>query len=212
LLGSGLLGTSTAQAESEAIPLFQPQANGLALVVIRSKMRGWRRVAMLQEHWFYCSRVSRDLYAVPAGFVTDFASVPGFAKAFVPEFGRWAEAAVVHDWLYAIGADGQRREADRVFREALADQSVDPTRQSLMHLAVRVGGGGAYKRAGERRPEEWTANFVDRLGEPLPKAPLAQPTDPVWRRDFDCDRLEEPGEVEALRDAHDEQHAIEAGR
>jgi hypothetical protein len=37
---------------------------------------------------------------IPAGFVTDFASIPRFLWSIYPPTGRYQEAAVVHDWLY----------------------------------------------------------------------------------------------------------------
>ena len=36
---------------------------------------------------------------VPAGYKTDFASVPGPLRAVVSRIGPWAEASVVHDYL-----------------------------------------------------------------------------------------------------------------
>lgn len=37
---------------------------------------------------------------VPAGFLTDLASVPAFARMLVGRVGPHLEAAIVHDWLY----------------------------------------------------------------------------------------------------------------
>src|SRR5688572_12742778 len=56
---------------------------------------------------------------VPAGFHTDFASIPKFlpiTKAFLGERGR--KAAVIHDYLYRNGI-GTREQADAIFKEAL---------------------------------------------------------------------------------------------
>jgi hypothetical protein len=198
-------------AASAEPALFQPQVTGLSLVVIRTGTRdGWRRLAVLQEPWFYCSKVSGDpasrppghgeLYAVPAGYVTDFASIPGWARAWTPPFGAWAEAAVIHDWLHDIGAPGRRREVDAIFREALQDMQVSRFRRTVMHLAVRAGGGDAYREAGKRDPEVWRTHFVDRQGEPLPQPPFEQPAGKtVFKTSFDCSRLERPTDVDALR-------------
>lgn len=48
----------------------------------------------------------------PKGFVTDLASVPRGLWWVFPPFGRWTEAAIVHDWLYSQGWD--REESDGV--------------------------------------------------------------------------------------------------
>lgn len=61
-------------------------------------------------------------FEVPAGFRTDFESVP----LIIPGLIRWvlgdpwhtAHAGVLHDWLYWSGVI-PRRDADAVFREAL---------------------------------------------------------------------------------------------
>ena len=50
----------------------------------------------------------------PAGFETDFASVPRLFWRIVPPWGRYSPAAVVHDFLYHTGLV-TRAEADRIF-------------------------------------------------------------------------------------------------
>lgn len=37
---------------------------------------------------------------IPDGYATDFASVPFFARGFIPKDGNYNQAAVVHDYLY----------------------------------------------------------------------------------------------------------------
>ena len=56
---------------------------------------------------------------VPAGFETDFASVPRLFWRVVPPWGRYSPAAVVHDYLYHTGKVS-RLAADRVFLELMA--------------------------------------------------------------------------------------------
>lgn len=57
-------------------------------------------------------------YIVPAGFETDFASIPRFFWRIWPPWGPWTPAAIMHDRLYTTHACS-RREADRRFREAI---------------------------------------------------------------------------------------------
>ena len=102
---------------------------------------------------------------VPAGYVTDFASIPRVGRWMIPPFGRHAIAAVVHDWLYSVGEPGQRGYADEVFSEALKELGVDPVRRGVMHAAVTGFGSGGYDRAAET----WSRSFMDwRTGEWLP--------------------------------------------
>jgi hypothetical protein len=76
---------------------------------------------------------------VPAGFVTDFASVPRPLWPIFPPAGAWCEAAVVHDYLYSSKACS-RFLADALFRECMAHCGVPVWRRMLMYYAVRVFG------------------------------------------------------------------------
>lgn len=182
----------------------QAQPEGLSLVIVRTQRRdGWRRVAVVTEPWFYCSPLNRTLYVVPKGYVTDFASIPGFAKMFFPPFGDWAEAAVIHDWLYDVGEKGKKQEADRIFRVAIDEQSKGRTSSTIMYWAVSVGGGSAYRDAERRDPATWATHFVDRHGEPLEEPPFPQPTTAAWRTNFDCATLESVEVMNQLRDDYD---------
>jgi hypothetical protein len=98
---------------------------------------------------------------VPLGFVTDFASIPSFFHFIVQPFGRHAPAAVMHDYLYAIGQKKARRLADRLFLNAMKDAGVPALRRSLMYRMVRFFGGGGYGLQ-----NDWS--FVDiETGEPV---------------------------------------------
>ncbi|MEQ9330252.1 DUF1353 domain-containing protein [Thalassobaculum sp.] len=87
---------------------------------------------------------------VPAGFETDLASVPWFARCFVAVDGEWTKPAVVHDWLYSPAAAGlrlTRRQADAAFLDALRVRGVSPLLGRVLWLAVRLGGRRAFRRA-----------------------------------------------------------------
>lgn len=80
---------------------------------------------------------------VPAGYVTDFASVPRLPLMYWLAGDTAHEAAVVHDWLYSE-QKVSRDVADRVFREASAASGVAWWRRWLMWAGVRIGGGFAW--------------------------------------------------------------------
>jgi len=88
-----------------------------------------------------------DLITVPAGFETDFASVPRWPLTFVLLGSYGHAAAVIHDWLYASG-ELSRADADRVFHEALRSSGIARWRAWLMWGGVRIGGKSRYARAG----------------------------------------------------------------
>ena len=115
-----------------------------------ARKEGFRRVAVLTDDFYYCAPLTHEVIRVPKGFETDFASIPYAASAIVDPMGDSMEAAVVHDYLYAVGEAGQREHADTIFLDALAQHHVDPIRRKLMYEAVRAGGGQNYGA-----PKEW---------------------------------------------------------
>lgn len=88
---------------------------------------------------------SLGLIPVPAGFVTDLASVPRLPFAYLIVGGKGKKAAVVHDWLYST-RKCTRAQADEVFREALAASGYGGAVQGLMWSGVRVGGWVPWSR------------------------------------------------------------------
>lgn len=53
-------------------------------------------------------------FTIPAGFVTDFASIPRALRWLCDNDGPWAEACVVHDFLYSRNAGINRLTADTI--------------------------------------------------------------------------------------------------
>ena len=106
----------------------------------------WRLVE--EFSWFEKDLTSDGItIAVPAGFITDFASIPRVLWSWLPpQF--FAKPAILHDWLYYNGAVGDlkvtRAQADKVFRDALGETGVPWARRWLMWTGVRVGGGRAW--------------------------------------------------------------------
>ncbi|SDO94242.1 Protein of unknown function [Ralstonia sp. 25mfcol4.1] len=101
----------------------------------------WQLLAAFEYH--VGDYPSADVICVPAGTITDLASVPRLLWALFPPHGRWAKAAIIHDYLYA-NAIGSKAYADRTFREAMEVLGVSRPVRWLMYWAVRVGGRGAY--------------------------------------------------------------------
>lgn len=74
---------------------------------------------------------------VPAGFETDFASVPRWAWWFCcPATGNHVEPSVMHDWLCATG-DGPER-ADNLFKESMAANGVSWIKRTVLYTAVKI--------------------------------------------------------------------------
>ena len=82
---------------------------------------------------------------VPAGFVTDFASVHRFWWRWVPPAGNYAPAAVVHDWFYRHPHGITRFLADALFRDLMASLGVPGWKRWVMWASVRVLSGRYWK-------------------------------------------------------------------
>jgi len=80
--------------------------------------------------------------AVPKGFSTDLDSVPRIPFAYAWLKGRAVKSAVIHDWLYSKRHD--RKEADKIFLEAMEEEGVPSWRRLPIYLAVRAFGWLAY--------------------------------------------------------------------
>lgn len=113
----------------------------------------WRVITPLR----YRSDRLNTIVRVPAGFKTDFASVPRLLLSWWVAGGRAPRPAVVHDFLYQGGLVAGRRvsraDADAVLHEASAADPLSGTNaitRFLMWAAVRVGGWGSFRRAPAR--------------------------------------------------------------
>lgn len=55
---------------------------------------------MLVDDLYYEIKRTGRTIRVPSGFVTDFASVPWYARSAISVLGRHSIPAIVHDYLY----------------------------------------------------------------------------------------------------------------
>jgi hypothetical protein len=77
------------------------------------------------------------LITVPAGFTTDLASIPRFARWWLnPADARFAKAAIIHDYLLSQGYS--KAFAAAVFYEALLADGVSRSKAHLMFKAVLI--------------------------------------------------------------------------
>ena len=88
---------------------------------------------------------SQDQITVPVGFETDFASVPRPFWAILPKWGKYGNAAVIHDWLY--WEQGRPRPAaDAVLLEGMVVLGVSAVVRQTIYTAVRLFGWLAWYR------------------------------------------------------------------
>jgi hypothetical protein len=84
---------------------------------------------------------------VPAGFVSDFHSMPDTAVGLTLPVRKALEAAVIHDWLYAVGAPGDAAEkalADQGYADILAHYGVEGFTHWAVSSGVRMGGKKSF--------------------------------------------------------------------
>lgn len=84
-----------------------------------------------------------SVITVPAGFVTNFASVPRVLWSIFPPYSDYGKAAVVHDFLYCTEIKTRKR-ADKLFLEAMKISGVSMWKRHLIYRAVRLFGGPYY--------------------------------------------------------------------
>jgi Protein of unknown function (DUF1353) len=114
-----------------------------------------------------------ERFVVPAGFRTDFASVPRVVTWLVPRFGAYTLAAILHDWLVREGirtGTVTAREADGIFRRVMRESGVPVLLRWIMWAGVRWGAlADARRRAG------WLISAPGVLGITVLAAPLVVP-------------------------------------
>lgn len=92
---------------------------------------------------FYLSNDNSDVIEVPAGFVTDLATIPRIFWSLMPPDGKYAKAAIIHDYLYD-NALRTKKEADLIFLDGMTVLGVARWKRTIMYYAVRLFGQGMY--------------------------------------------------------------------
>lgn len=144
--------------------------------VVRCGHLGYRNgLFELRTPMQYLWAAKRCVVEVPAGTLTDFASIPRGFRNVVSVNGAHRLPAVLHDYLYGqagsvpvvalVNVDGSvaklanvqtihytRKEADEEFRVAMRLEGVSRFTASVMYRAVRIFGGVHLKLTGGK---EW---------------------------------------------------------
>ena len=96
-------------------------------------------VELLGELKYY-SKILDSEVIVPKGFKSDGASIPRVIWSWLPPFGKYLNAAIIHDYYYSLGeqkcAPIDYKLATKVFREAMKVCRVNLVRRNVMYKAV----------------------------------------------------------------------------
>lgn len=105
-----------------------------------------RQLYELKQDFRYFSEILSDIH-VPAGLITDFASIPRLAFQYLdPEDPVILFPSVVHDFLYSMhgklptGMAYTREQADQVLREAMDLCGARWDQKAIVFRAVRLFG------------------------------------------------------------------------
>lgn len=169
------------------LPTYRQVGRDPAPIRLFEVRKGDRPLYVLNRPFFYCLDATGEVIRVPGGFVTDFASIPAQVRFMFPPDGAYARAAILHDYLYAVGEPGRRKYADDVFLAAMTDYSVPKATRETVYRAVRAGGAGGYGLGGD-----WLFYDVDELtprpAEPKPESGVFSRIEPgcpeflAWER------------------------------
>ena len=107
-----------------------------------------------RDHWRVTEEFRYDIgskgsgqwVTVPAGYLTDGASVPRPVWSIIPPWGEYGQAVVVHDILceyltimdFGLPVRITRRQADDILLEAMTVLGVPEHTRRLMHAAVAI--------------------------------------------------------------------------
>lgn len=118
------------------------------------------------DNWFltqpleYEIRDTGVVVTVPAGFVTDFASIPRPFWSVLPRWGKYGAPAVVHDYLY-WDQRCTRKQADRMLLVAMNETDVGGFWRFIIHRAVSWGGHLAWRGNADLRASGRTREIPD---------------------------------------------------
>jgi len=109
---------------------------------------------------------SGETICVPAGFLTDFASVPRVFWIFFPKWGKYGNAAVIHDYLYwAQDKQYPKKRADEIFLEGMTVLNVRKNVAKILYWCVKYFGIFAWysnkKQRGIRKFIDISWEFIE---------------------------------------------------
>lgn len=144
---------------------------------------------MLVNPLYYEIKRTGKTITVPAGFVTDFASVPWYARWFISVLGKHSIPAIVHDYLY-WEQRCTRTQSDEILREAMEEYSSSWRDQAIVYYAVKYGA----QRAWDDNTADRKKGYLKVLPAAYQNIPLNTDWDSYRKQLFDQKVTEPPAE------------------
>ena len=117
----------------------------------------------------YGAEDSGAIITVPAGFITDFTSVPRVFWDILPPWGKYGFAAVIHDWLY-YDQSLTRDQADDILLDAMSAMGVSEVDRITIYAAVHKAGQHAWDQNAKKKE----TGFI-RVAQDLPRSVTDRP-------------------------------------
>lgn len=109
------------------------------------------------------------LLFIPAGFVTNFGSIPRFMRFMLDRMGKSIVAFVVHDWLYSILLDSwwpfndlSRSDCDHILYQLSIQDGESWTDAQLINKGLKLGGWACFKKSDPimQQPKESVISYM----------------------------------------------------
>ena len=105
---------------------------------------------ILERPYTYVIGSTRTSITIPAGFVTDFASIPLPLRGILQTQAQYSRAALIHDYLY-WAQRCSRVQSDNLLLIAMKESNVSPLQRGAVYRGVRAGGSAAWRNNARER-------------------------------------------------------------
>jgi hypothetical protein len=106
------------------------------------------------EHWILLSHLQvrmedNSILTIPAGFKTNFGSIPRPVRSFLNRMGKSLRAFVVHDWLYSsnCGVKLSQRQCDEVLYNLGREDGESWCDAQAINKGLLFGGWTCYHKS-----------------------------------------------------------------
>lgn len=124
-------------------------------ILIVSPLADGRSWVLREEFSYDVGEIgSGDTINVPVNFITDFASVPRPFWWLFPRWGRYGNAAVIHDFLY-WEQGRSRKQSDNIFLEAMGVLKVNKCTRYILFCSVRIFGSLSWRSRRHLKEAGW---------------------------------------------------------
>jgi hypothetical protein len=136
---------SSAAIAQAPVPPPSPSATADA------KTRFW----MLDKEMVWTIGNTEDSITIPAGFVTDYASIPQALWSFgLSPYDQYSRAAVIHDYLYWTQVC-TKPQSDRLLLIAMKESDVGKFDEFAVYSGVVLGGQSSWDANTKERKDGW---------------------------------------------------------